>query len=372
MPSLTFYPLGNADCCRLSLAGGEQVLFDYGNERNPNDPTDKRCDLNVEIRKDMKRAKRDVFDVVAYTHLDNDHVCGSENMFYLEHAAKYQEGDRLKITELWVPAAAIIEDGCEDSARIIRAEARHRLKNGAGIKVFSRPELLEKWLKENKLTIESRKHLIVDAGQIVPTFNLTAHGVEFFVHSPFASRLDDGGLIDRNSDSIVVQATFVVGGKDTRVILGSDVKYQDLEEMVRITQYHNRPERLQWDVFKLPHHCSYKAIGPDRGTEKTEPTEKTKWLYETQRCVNALMVSTSWPIPVADSQDDDDQPPHRQAAAYHRTHTPGNKFKVTMEHPSIDAPEKLVIEIDGTKARYVIGPVGGPAIVVSQPAPRMG
>ena len=373
MPSLTFYPLGNADCSRIALAGGEQILFDYADQRDPDDPEDKRCDLRREIRNDMKKAKRDAFAVVAYTHLDDDHVCGSEDIFYFEHAKRYQEGDRLKIDELWVPAAAIIDPDCEDSAQVVRAEARYRLKQGSGIKVFSRPEKLKDWIEKNSLTLDSRKHLIVDAGTVVPTFTLSAHGVEFFVHSPFASRLDDGSVLDRNTDSIIVQATFQVGNIDTRVILGSDVKYQDIEEIVRMTQLRNRSVRLEWDVFKLPHHCSYTSIGPDKGVSKTPPTENTKWLYETQRRANALMVSTSKPIPAAGSAEDKDpQPPHRQAAAYYKTHTPEKRFKVTMEHPSLDAPEKLVVEIDGTKARFVTGLIGGAAVITSRPSPRVG
>ena len=373
MPSLTFYPLGNADCCRIALGDGQQILFDYADQRNPKDSQDKRCDLKTEIRNDMKKAKKDDFAAVAFTHLDDDHVCKSDEVFYLEHAKRYQDGDRFKIQELWVPAAAIIDSDCEDSAQIIRAEARYRLKQGSGIKVFSRPEKLSDWLKTNGLTLESRKHLIVDAGKLVPTFTLNAHGLEFFVHSPFASRLDDGSVLDRNSDSIVVQITFSVSGVLTRVILGSDVKYQDLEEIVRMTRLRNRPERLKWDVFKLPHHCSYTAIGPDKGTDKTAPTDKTAWLYEMQRQENALMVSTSKAIPLAGTAEDkDDNPPHRQAAAYHKTHTPEKRFKVTMEHPSVNAPEKLVVEIDGTKARFVTGLIGGASVITSRPSPRMG
>ena len=86
--------------------------------------------------------------------------------FYLEHASKYQDADRIKIRELWVPAAAIIEDGCKDEDRIIRAEARHRLRSGKGIRVFSRPDKLKDWLNDQGLTLESRAHLITDAGQL--------------------------------------------------------------------------------------------------------------------------------------------------------------------------------------------------------------
>ena len=34
----------------------------------------------------LKDANRDYFDVVAFTHLDDDHICGSSKFFYLEHA----------------------------------------------------------------------------------------------------------------------------------------------------------------------------------------------------------------------------------------------------------------------------------------------
>jgi hypothetical protein len=63
-----------------------------------------------------------------------NHCGGSGDFFWLEHALKYQGEGRIKIKELWVPAGAILEDGCEDSARIIRQEARYRLKMGSGIR----------------------------------------------------------------------------------------------------------------------------------------------------------------------------------------------------------------------------------------------
>jgi hypothetical protein len=35
-------------------------------------------------------ANRNYYDVVAFTHLDDDHICGSFSFFYLEHASKYR------------------------------------------------------------------------------------------------------------------------------------------------------------------------------------------------------------------------------------------------------------------------------------------
>ena len=73
---VTFFPLGNADCCRLDLAGGRKVLIDFANTRNLKDPFDKRIDLAGELRRDLDDADRDYFDVVCVTHLDTDHVKG--------------------------------------------------------------------------------------------------------------------------------------------------------------------------------------------------------------------------------------------------------------------------------------------------------
>lgn len=347
------------------------MLFDYAATRDPKDKNDKRCDLPTELRVDLKSRERNAYRVVAFTHLDDDHICGSSEFFYLEHADKYQSEDRIRIDELWVPAAAIIEEGCEDEARIIRAEARHRLKEGKGIRVFSRPEKLKDWMKEQGISYEERKHLITDAGQLVPGFSLNDDGVEFFVHSPFASRLDDGELLDRNTDALVMQATFVVNGKNTKLLLGSDVDYLALTDIVKITRAKKRDQRLEWDVLKLPHHCSYKSIGPKKGKDKTEPVEETQWLYEDQGLKGAIVVSPSKPIP---TNDDDPQPPHRQAAKCHEDHTAARngKFRVTMKHPTESAPKPLVIEIDATKARVVESFVAGAAAVISQSSPRVG
>ena len=370
MHTLTVFPLGNADCCRIDLAGGQKILVDYANMRNCGDAADKRIDLEQELRADLKAAKRDFYDVVAFTHLDTDHFCGSTKFFELRHAAKYQGKDRIKIKEMWVPAAAIYEDRADlaEEGRVIQAEARYRLMQGEGIRVFSRPAKLEKWLNAQGLTLESRAHLITDAGQLVPGFSRTQQGVEFFVHSPFAARQDDGTFIDRNTCSLVLQAVFEELGRETKVVLAADTTHDVWTEIVRITKYHKRPERLEWDVFKLPHHCSYLSLGPDKGKEKTEPVDAVRWLMEEQDQLGATLISTSDPIPAVDT----DQPPHRQAAKYYQDNPRGGTFIVTMEHPKVSAPEPLIITIDHRKATIRRRAVAASVAVTSVSAPRAG
>ncbi len=143
--------------------------------RNDNNPYDKRIDLPVDLKADLRAAGWNNYGVVCFTHLDDDHCCGAGDFFWLDHAAKYQSEGRIKIKELWVPSAAILDDSCEDGTRIVRQEARHRLRQGYGIRVFSRPKKLADWLAKQGLSLESRAHLITDAGQYVPGFSKTGH-----------------------------------------------------------------------------------------------------------------------------------------------------------------------------------------------------
>lgn len=371
---LNFFPLGNADCCRIDLHSGDQILIDYAAMRDPNDKSDLRINLPEELRKDLETRRRDYFNVVAFTHLDRDHICGSSDFFYFDHADKYQgkvDGkDRIKIKELWVPAAVITEAGCTDEDRIIRQEARYRLKKGYGIRVFSRPETLSSWLASEGLTIADRRSLITDAGQLIPGWSSSIQGVEFFVHSPFASKTDDGSYVERNSGCLVLHATFDADGQKTKVFLGADITHEPLSEIISKTRHYSREERLESDVVKIPHHTSYLSLNAEKGKDQTTPTDQIAYFYEKKLLWRAMLISTSYSIPAEDTA----QPPHRQAAKYYeeRADAQGGRFIVTMDEPRSSAPKTLVIEITGAKARRNMGSTSVVASVLGQKAPRAG
>lgn len=369
MHKATFFPLGNADTCLLDLECGKKLLFDFAHWKDAEDENDLRIDLAKTLHRDLEEAGRHRLDVVAFTHVDDDHIHGATDFFYLEHAQKYQNQDRIKISELWVPAAVIVEEGLKDEAAVIRAEARHRLKNGSGIRVFSLPDTLKDWLESKGLTLDSRRHLITDAGRTVPGFTKHRQGVEFFVHSPFAKAADNGSLVQRNEASLVFQASFLAEGKETSLLLSADTTHDIWEDIVDITRYKGREARLAWDVFKLPHHCSYKSLSPDKGKNKTRPVKNVKWLLD-QGEDGALIISSSDLI----SSEDQKQPPHFQAAACYKDTAEkiDGEFVVTMAHPEKRAPDKLVIEIGGNGATLKKTIIAGGSSAVSRQAPRAG
>ena len=78
--------------------------------------------------------------------------------------------------------------------------------------------------------------------------------------------------------------------------------------------------------MKLFHHCSYLALGPERGIDETKAVPDVKWLFESQGRRGGIIVSPSWPIPTKGSKEDEGvQPPHRQAANHHRRRRPSDR-----------------------------------------------
>lgn len=131
---VVFYPVGNGDTTQIVLSGGRRVLFDFCHRDRAEDTDTPEIDLKSRLKDELKAVDRDYFDVVAFTHADLDHIQGSTDFFELQHAEKYQGEGRIKIWELWVPAAMLLEEADKDHQQeefvLLRQEARHRLLEG--------------------------------------------------------------------------------------------------------------------------------------------------------------------------------------------------------------------------------------------------
>ena len=212
--------------------------------------------------------------------------------------------------------------------------------------MFSRPVLLKKWLREHGLTVAQREHLITDAGQLIPGFTRADDGLEFFVHSPFAMRADDGEVVDRNRDALVVQATFVVSRMETKAILASDIDHDVIADIVTVTQRNRNSRRLEWDIVKLPHHCSYRSLGPDKGGMEDEAHRASQVALRAPRA--ALRPRHLDKQPHSGGRHGSAAPStggRRTIGRWLRPRTASSWW--TMEHPNQRAPKPLVIKITG-------------------------
>ena len=154
MHHVRFYPVGNGDCSRSFWRTKNAFSSTTATGVKPKTRTIHRLIFIRPSLTNWRRRGRDGFDVLALTHLDDDHIANSTDFFFLEHAKKYQSDERKRIGVLWVPAAAILETGLKGEAAVWRSEARHRLKEGKGIRVFSKPSSLEKWLESGRSVAE--------------------------------------------------------------------------------------------------------------------------------------------------------------------------------------------------------------------------
>lgn len=267
-----------------------------------------------------------------------------------------------------MPAALIVEEGSEDATRVIREEAKHRFLNKKGIRVFSRPEHLKDWLEKRGEKLEDYLHLIVDAGRVVPGWMLDSQGIEFFVHSLFAERTENG-VLDRNANCLVMQAVIRAGSEDTKVLITGDITHEELDKIVAVTKKHKNEHRLAWDIYDIPHHCSYLSLGPEKGDSKTEAAENIDWLLQ-QGSDKGIMVCSSKEIP----SESDKHPPHVEA--YKRYKDTANELdadlEVTMEWPTKAAPGRMIVEITEAKAKLKKTSIGASTAVVSSVAPRVG
>jgi hypothetical protein len=165
----------------------------------------------------------------------------------------------------------------------------------------------------------------------------------------------------------VFQATFQAGG--TQFLMAADTTCDIWHKIVNITRLHKNGERLKWDVYKLPHHCSYLTLSTEKGRFETKPIPNVQWLLD-QGKSRAIVVSTSKPI----DDVEDDQPPHFQAKNCYKTalKLKQGKFMVTMEHPNRVSPSRLIINVTPAGASLATAAAIGSGALVSAPAPRVG
>ncbi|HCT5133847.1 ComEC/Rec2 family competence protein [Aeromonas media] len=382
MPTVTFYPVGNGDTSLIKLDNKKMILMDYHQKDKAQDTDTPECDIAKALRKELDDAKKNSFEVVAFTHADADHIKGSSEFFYLEHAKAYQDEGRIIIDELWVPAAMLIEVADQDKQKdeniIWRREARHRLKNKKGIKVFSKPEgLIDLIETQWERKVEEFDDFIIDAGTLVDTFTLSKDGVEFFVHSPFVWRCEESGKEVkkvRNDASLVFNVRFDVSGQEFNYLAVGDSVAEVMESIYDISVKHDNEDRLKWDLFNVPHHGSYLALANegDKGDHETIPLDKVKKLLKLgQKDAYMICSSQAFEKNIKDAESRI-QPPHIQARKCYERYLDevnGRRFIVTGEYEDSKKPKPIVIQFEktGVSIKKVTQVAAVAAAVASQP-----
>jgi len=250
------------------------------------------------------------------------------------------------------------EPSCED-ARVIRQEARARLKKGEAVKIFGHSDELSKWLEDSDVSEDSVKHLIYHAGGNID--HKLGDEVSFFLHAPFSDDCDD--VKDKNDPSVVMQMRLYNNDTETNVLVTGDVTCEVIDDIVRITQNNDNEDYLKWDLYDIPHHCSTTGLcsNPDEGVT---PTDNVQWLLE-QSGSYAYIVASCKALVDADSP-----PPSAEAADAYKAYTGSDvTFCVTMEWRKKSSPEPMIFTVNerGLKPKPPAS-----TVYFSSPAPRAG
>lgn len=331
------FPVGSAESAWVTTPrSNELIILDYADTKT-DEPNDRRIDLKQELIDRI--GEGGTVRILSLSHADKDHIQGSPEVFYLEHAAKYQDNDRVKIETLCVPARFITEsrNDMSSDAKIMQAEARHRLKEGKGIVVVSEPGGLDKWLENQDIDPKDRQKCIATAGKLLPHVSLEKDGVEIFVHSPFSYQGDSGERQDRNDASTVLHLTIDDGkGNAEKLLFMADVGCDVIKDIVLVTEKHGNTGRLEHTAMVVSHHGSRNSLKPQKDDDIDPAVDK---LFRQYGQEGATYVISSRVMP----DEDDGQPPHKDAVDYYRevAKENGGDALITMEYPTQNNPKPV-------------------------------
>src|SRR2546422_8216743 len=87
----------------------------------------------------------------------------------------------------------------------------------------------------------------------------------------------EDGIRDVAVTGVQTCALPIFDGVKTRLFLGADIRHEPLSEIIRITCSKNRPERLESDIVKIPHHSSYLSLGARSEERRVGKECRSRW-----------------------------------------------------------------------------------------------
>lgn len=350
MSKIKFYPVDNGDTVLIKV--DKTTIQIDANIRSNDDCYDVMSDLLDEFSKDGEGKYH--LDLFMLTHPDEDHCHGIDTYYYLGDPDKYTdedlENDLVIIDELMV-TPMLFSDATSAPAKALKKEAERRRK-------LWDENSSDKTKAGNRLVIigydGDKKYENVTSyipGETIKKVNgKSITLLEFFVHSPFKDSLVEGKAeADKNETSIVMQARFKYTSTDTDpaalYLFGGDADHYIWEEIQNQSKAHGNDDKLDFDIFMAPHHCSWTYFNdvPYKKGETDEPVESSKDLIKDHKMTGAVIIASSKQI-----KDDDDNPPHYPAKEEYVKLIGSDKFISLVEEPDSKNPKPVVYEVTST------------------------
>lgn len=350
---IKFYPVGNADCTLIKLSNGKTIIVDCQIRNAFDDKGNQICyDVKTDLLHELKRDEdgHPFVDLYVSTHPHDDHCIGFGNHFYHGDPEDYndEKNEFIIIGELWVSPYALKND-VSDSAADIRKEAKRRRalydQNNQYTGEYGNYLRIVGYDKDKEF--DSRYGYI--PGTLVKEVNgESLSWLEIFIHAPFKEDVEEAKEeSDKNAVSIVLQFAFSLKGKPdiAKMLVGGDAEHQVWQHILVNNQ---DEEKLAWDVFQAPHHCSWTFFNDTE--DKEHVLQSAEDILAKRRNDDGFIIASSNEI-----KNEKPNPPHYEAKVeYKKRLKRKSNFLNTAIHcveNDISQPIVLVVTDSGVQDR---------------------
>lgn len=374
---IKFYPVDNGDNVLLKLDDKTTFIVDcqFKNcDENSEGVTnyDVKKDLIKELAKDSNN--NPFVDLFVNSHPHDDHCLGFEKNFYSGSPKDYKEVNRkneeIIIGELWVTQRVFSNDLCCDGGAI-RREAKRRKKlfdDGSFESNNYGNRLRIVGYNDDDTTVEGLHYI---PGETVEIFNGKRNDyMSMFIHAPFKSDIVRGKADqDENAASIVLQVslrTQKYGDIKSKLILAGDADHYVFEKVLEKSKKSNNKDKLRWDLFLAPHHCSWSFFNDRPYEDNSEPQDYALEFLDYGN-LGANVIASSKKI-----ENKKPNPPHYPAKQEYIKKVGDSKFRNTAVNKDEKAPEPLVYIVDDNGLKLEKSAIAASVGIMSNSTPRAG
>ena len=373
---IKYYPVGNADCTLIKLDNGKtiivdcQILADLTDGNGKQVAYDVKADLLKELKKDANG--RPYVDLFISTHPHDDHCKGFAGNFYHGDVGDYDNDsnkDQIIIEELWITPRGM-KNNLTDTAVEIRKEAKRRrdiYDDDPDFKGSSGNYLRIIGYDKDK-DFDSR-YCYVPGTTVTKAHGSSLSYLDIFIHAPFKEDVETSKKYDdKNATSIVVQFGFKIDGYEgykSRILMGGDAEHEIWQH---ILENNTDDDKLKWNIFLAPHHCSWSFFNEPDNKKEIMPSAES--ILDKQIGNYAHIVASSNEI-----KNDGKNPPCYEAKQEYikKLKSGSSHFLNTATHSKIGSiPQPIVFKINESgKTLRENATVAGTSSIAN-PAPRAG